>query len=96
MSDLSDDEIKSIERSLGGPSNVFASRSETCRMLAELVRRRAQPVLTADRVRDVVMAAALDILGRGHIERMHTASRIADRAAEKLAGLVVVPEPGHA
>lgn len=39
MSDLTDDEIKSIERSLG---RVAVSKSETCRMLAELVRRRAQ------------------------------------------------------
>lgn len=47
MSDLGDDEIKSIERSLGGPSRVAVSNSETCRMLAELQRRRSAD-LTAD------------------------------------------------
>lgn len=41
MSDLTDEEIVSIERSLGGPSRVAVSNSETCRMLHELQRHRA-------------------------------------------------------
>lgn len=42
MSNLTDDELDSIERSLGGPSLVATSKSETCRMVAELRRRRSQ------------------------------------------------------
>ncbi len=91
MGDLTDDELASIERSLGGPALVATSKSETCRMLAELKRHRAAQSASAERVRSVVRetlhariacVAGWDGFSPGSINRM--VEDVADRVASQL------------
>lgn len=90
MSDLTDDQLDSIEDSLGGPQQVAASKSETCRMLAELRRHRSARAADAERVRSVVREVICSRIVRGdRIETMDDVMAIADRVAEQLAGAVV-------
>lgn len=87
MSDLTDEELASIERSLGGPSNVMTSRSETCRMVAEIKRHRAAQALDEEGVRKIVLGILFDLLP-GDV-KVDLADAIANRAARQLAGAAV-------
>lgn len=84
MGDLSNDELDSIERSLGGPQLVATSKSETCRMLAELRRHRAAQSASAGRVRTLVHAEAYSVIHRGTIGAFDV-SQLADAIAERVS-----------
>lgn len=87
MSDLTDEELFSIECSLGGPKTVQTSQSETCRMLRELQTLRAAKAADRERVRQVVKEACMAVertaVTAVHIEKLDA---IIDRAAEQLSG----------
>jgi hypothetical protein len=93
MTDLTNDELDNIERSLNAPQSVAPSESETRRMLIELRRARALPIdlrcgapMTQDALnRDHVRGAVIRAIARhvpdgslGVIMRNRIAETVAD------------------